>query len=130
MSVKSSLKPYHVSTNQSLGADFSTTPTNILNMDSVGYEIDVSSASSLNGVFSVQVSLSYDRDSLGNVLNAGSWTTIEDANGNPIQATVTANGTVVFDLNQLSAPWVRVLYTRTGGTGTANVYVSAKRLGG
>ncbi len=131
MSAKRSLPAYPLLTAQALGASFNSPPTKILYIDNVGYEIDVSSASSLNGVFTIQVSASYDEDDQGNVIKAGIWTTVQYPNTDTnVSATVTSNGSVYFDLNQLSAPWARLVWTSSDGTGTANVFVCGKTMGG
>lgn len=68
------------------------------------------------GTFAVQVSL----DQIN-------WATIPASafNGTyPVPGTTTSPG--YLDLNQLSASYIRVVYTRTSGTGTLNVLMAAK----
>lgn len=130
MSAKRQLSPEVLFPATSLAVSFNSKPQQIEYLDNVGIEIDVTAASGLSGVFAVQVSASYAQDDLGNVLNAGLWTTVMQPGGAPVAATVTATGTVYFDLNQLSAPWVRIAYTQSSGSGTANALVTAKTVGG
>jgi hypothetical protein len=126
MSSKRQLSPTPIFTAHSLASSFNSLPQQIQYTDNVGLEVDVTAASALNGVFAVQVSASYAQDAEGNVINAGTWTTVTTSAGSPIQATVTSTGSVYFDLNQLSAPWVRLAYTASAGTGTANGIATAK----
>lgn len=109
---------------QSLAASFNSSPTNIEFLDNVGYQLNVTTANAV-GTFSFQVSLDYNQDSQGNVQNAGNWVDL------PLSTTPTlasADVTVMFDGNQIQAPWIRVAYTRTSGTGTVTGYVSGKMI--
>ena len=80
------------------------------------------------GDFQVQVSVDYNQDGQGNVLNAGNWTPLY-FNAPSFSGTniATSLGSPIFvDINQISAPWLRVIYTPTSGDGTANVWISGK----
>lgn len=75
------------------------------------------------GTFNIQGSADYFQDQEGNIVNAGNWvnlvfTTPPVAAGGP--------GTVLLDMNQLSFPWVRVMYVPTSGTGSLNAFISTK----
>lgn len=73
------------------------------------------------GVIAIQVSADYARDFMGNVTNSGNWATVASAS--------TSGGSpIYFDLNQLAAPYIRVVYTKTSGSGTLNCILSAKML--
>lgn len=75
------------------------------------------------GAFSIQVSVDYKEDAEKNIIVAGTWSTLTLSNA------ITASGSgdnAYIDLNQLSAPYYRIVYTRTSGTGTLNAYVSSK----
>lgn len=68
------------------------------------------------GAFAVQVSM-----------DQSNWATIPSSafNGTyPVPGTTTSPG--YLDLNQLSAPYIRVVYTRTSGSGTLNILMDAK----
>lgn len=77
------------------------------------------------GVLQVQVSADYAQDFLGNVTNAGHWIDLI-----PASETIAAGAPddVYFDLTELSAPWIRLIYTRTSGVGTLNAYITGKML--
>lgn len=128
MSAKRQLSPHPLIAAQSLAASFNSPAQQIEYTDNIGIEVDVTGASGLSGTFTIQVSASYSQDAFGNVLNAGTWIALMNPSGTPVQATVVGNGSVYFDLNQLSAPWVRVAYTASAGTGTATILTTAKGL--
>ncbi len=50
----------------------------------------------------------------------------------PIALTPTApagsSGGTLVDLNQLSFPWIKLVYTKTSGTGTLNAWIGGKQL--
>lgn len=71
------------------------------------------------GTLAVQGSVNYAQNAQGTVTNTGNWITFTTS-------AVAAAGDVLFDLNQLSFPWIRVIYTRSSGTGTLDGYISAK----
>jgi hypothetical protein len=128
MSAKKQLSPHILVSAASLAASFNSPAQQIQYTDNIGIEVDVTGASGLSGIFAVQVSASFSQDDFGNILNAGTWITLMDPSGTPIEATVVGNGAVYFDLNQLSAPWVRISYIATTGTGTATILTTAKGL--
>lgn len=77
------------------------------------------------GTFSVQVSEDYQQNDSGGVVLAGDWITLSLEN--PISANGSADSAYI-DINQLAAPWLRVVYTATSGSGSLNGYLSAKGL--
>ena len=58
-----------------------------------------------------------------NVINAGNWVTISG-----MTAAVTTAETIIFDCNQLAPMSIRLLYTKTSGTGAIDIYVSGKQV--
>lgn len=103
----------------SMATSITSLPTAIQFLDNVYYQI-IWSGTSPVGVMEVQVSNSYDER-----LGTGSWDTVVL----PVSPSVAANtGSISIDLNQLGAPWVRILYTRTSGVGTMSAYISAKEV--
>jgi len=104
-----------------MGASITSAVTSIQNVDNVGVQLDFTGAPV--GTFAIQVSADYAQDQNGNVLDAGHWIAL------PVSAAAAgAANDIYFDLNQLSAPWIRVVYTRTSGTGVLNVSVTAKEI--
>lgn len=127
MAGKNTLKVYPdpAIAGQSMAASFNGTPTNIEYFDNIGIQLKWTGANPI-GAINVQVSLDFDP----RFPSAATWTYIESTPGVPIViAPGGAPGTGYFDLNQLSAPWVRVTYTTAGGSsGSLTSKVSAKGL--
>jgi hypothetical protein len=122
MATKDSLKVFQIVTAGNMATTLTSTVTNINKLDNIGIQCNYSTAGAPVGVFSVQVSADYQQDYNGNVTNAGQWTTLTSANASGGEPTY-------FDMNQLSAPWIRLLYTPTSGSGSLNAYITAKQLG-
>lgn len=102
---------------------YTSTPVNILNLDNIGLQVNI--ASTPSGSLQVQVSIDYQQTAEGAVINAGNWINVVGA------STVITSGSpneVYFDMNQLSAPWVRLQYTNSSGSGTLNAFASGKGL--
>lgn len=116
------LPKYQVVTNGDMSASITSSPTNARYLDNVTYQADFTG--SPVGVFTVQVSGDYAQDMEGNVTNAGSWVDY------PLTSTLStgAGSPAYADLNQLGSFWVRLVYTRTSGTGTLQAYVSGKKI--
>lgn len=71
------------------------------------------------GVFDIQVSLDYNP----NTHVAGTWTSLTLSNSIAPAGSASSG---YIDLNQLSAPYFRIVYTRTSGAGSLNAWVTAK----
>lgn len=99
-------------------ATLTSSITNIQYLDNVG--IQANFTGSPVGTLSVQVSIDHAQDEWGNVTTAGNWS--------QVTSSAVTSSPVVFDLNQLSAPWIRVVYTKVSGTGTLNVFITGKML--
>lgn len=92
-------------------------------MDNIGIQANLTGGGSMSGTFSVQVSADHAQDTEGNETVAGNWITV-------VTASVTSGAPLLtyFDLNQLSAPWVRLIYTHSSGAGTVNAFITGKML--
>lgn len=99
-----------------------STVSNILNLDNIGFEATWSGSTPI-GVISIEVSIDYAQDSFGNVTNSGTWTALSFT---PTPAVSGNTGSLYIDMNQLSAPWLRAKYTKTSGTGTIQGYICGK----
>lgn len=123
MSRKNVLLPHEIiPAGTSAATDVTSDVTNIQYLDNIGLQVDLASAD-LVGTLKVEVSANYQRDAQGNVLNAGTWITQTSqaiAAGQP--------ASTYFDLNQLSAPWVRLVWDRDSGTGTIAAVITGKML--
>lgn len=109
-------------------ATVTSTVSNIQFMDNIGIQVNILSGSP-TGTFDVQISADHKEINQGGVPVVsvpGNWVSI----GSAYQATITAGSpsNVYFDLNQLSAPYVRLLWTKTSGTGTFESYIVGKMI--
>ena len=94
--------------------------TNIQGLKLVGIQLDFTG--SPVGTFAIQVSADYAQDTEGNVTNAGNWAPITF---NPTP-TASAGSPIYLDIQNISAPWIRTVYTKVSGTGTLNVFITGK----
>ncbi len=132
---KNVLAPYQSLTAGDMSGDLVSAVTNIQFLDNVGVQIDITAGSPV-GTFAVEVSADYaqDTNSPPNVTNAGSWTAIPvtywDGSSFVTSPSVPTSVSypIYLDLNQLSAPWLRVTYDASSDVGVANVYVTAKQV--
>jgi hypothetical protein len=105
-------------------ATVTSTITSIEFLDNIGIQVNILTGTA-SGSFDVQISGDH-REVNGNVTVAGNWISL----GSSYTATVTSGSpaNIYFDLNQLSAPYVRLLYTKSSGTGTFDAFVVGKMI--
>jgi len=99
---------------KSMGATFQTASTNILHMDRVGYQISFTTSDAI-GTFSVEVS---NDDTV--------WVALT------LSAAVTAASSdddAFIDV-ETAAKFVRLVYTRSSGTGTLQAHITGKSISG
>lgn len=119
---------YPVATAQSMASSFNTPATVITYLDNISYQINITTNNSV-GTFAVQASDDYDLYPGGAVRVAGNWINLNLAGGTPFAAA--ANDNIMIDLNQLPFKAIRIAYTSgTPGTGTCDIILVAKQLGG
>lgn len=104
-------------------SSLTSTVTNIQYMDNIC--ISLVWTGSPTGTFAVQGSLDHQQDALGNIITAGNWIALGLS---PNPAATGSAGSTLIDLNQLSFPYIRVVYTKTSGTGTLNAKIGGKML--
>jgi len=94
-------------------------------LDNIGIQVNIT-AGTPSGAFDVQVSADHTEDNLGNVTNAGNWISL----GSTYTSTITSGSpsNVYFDLYGLSSLFIRLLYTKSSGTGTFNAYLVGKSI--
>lgn len=90
--------------------------TNIFNKDNVG--IQLIWTGTIAGTFAVQVSADYDPH-----FGTGTWTAITLS---PALAAVGSAGDAYADITQISAPYIRVVFTYTSGAGNLTGWITAK----
>jgi len=108
----------------SMAASITGTPVNINFMDNVGIQLAWSGSNPI-GSITFQVSLDYDPNN-----SVGTWTTVQLTPGNNL--TISPAGTAdnaYVDLNQLSATYIRVIYTTAPtSSGALTAKIAAKML--
>ncbi len=113
--------PVKIVTAGDMSSDITSAVVETKLQDNMG--IQLSWVGTPTGVFDVQVSLDHMQDTQGNVTQAGHWVSLI------LSATIAAAGAAddaYIDLNELAAPYVRVVYTATSGPGTLTAYVTGK----
>lgn len=81
------------------------------------------------GTFAVQCSGDYLPGTGGTVIRTGNWVTLPVKSSTGTSPTAAGNADVHFiNINNSPAPFLRVVYTATSGTGTLDIWVSAKGL--
>lgn len=110
---KNVLLPYTALNGVDMASSHTSAAINIQYLDNVGIEL-VWSGASPTGTIAIQVSL-----------DNTTYITIPSVSVSPGGSA----GNAYIDLNQLSAAWVRIAYTTTGGSvGTLTATVGAKML--
>lgn len=104
-----------------MGASIIGPVTSVQFLDNIGFQFNFTGTPV--GTFDVQVSADHSQDLEGNVTVAGNWTSIPFSTQ---PAAAGAGATIYIDINQISAPYMRAIYTRTSGTGTLNAFITAK----
>lgn len=96
--------------------------TNIQGLDNIGIQVNLLTGTP-TGTFDVQISGDHAEVN-GVVTNAGNWVSL----GTDYTVAITSGDptNVYFDLNQLSSPFIRLLYTKSGGTGTFDAWIVGK----
>lgn len=127
MSRKLALPPLHQIVAQSMGASITGTPIIIQYEDSVAVQLNFTG--SPVGTFQVQGSLDYvppQTNYTDQPTATGNWVNLTLS---PVPTAAGAPDNILIDLFALSFPFIRIVYTRTSGTGTLDAYVSCKALG-
>lgn len=122
---KNVLAPHLLVSAVSMAADITSDPVNIQFTDNVSIQCNITTSDAIGPIY-IQGSLDYSPGTPGYpVANSGNWSSITL---DPQPAAASANDVILYDLNQLSFPWIRVFFDRTSGTGTMSVYVSCKEV--
>lgn len=114
---KNFLAPYHAITAGDMSGNITQlTPTNIQFMDNVAIQLNFTGTPT--GSFSIQGSLDYNP-----VTGAGNWVALTLT---PSPGASGAAASILIDMNQLSFPWIRVVYTASSGSGILDAWISGK----
>lgn len=115
------LQPFHFITAQSMTTSSTSVAVEIQEQDNIGIQLNWTGTP--NGAFTFQVSADHLQDAQGNIQVAGNWITLTL---NPTINAVGAADSAYIDFNQLSARYIRVVYTASSSTGTLDGYVTGK----
>lgn len=113
----------------SMATSITSAPTIVRGVSQISYQVVWSAGSTPIGAISLQGSNDYSIDAMGNVKNAGTWTTLTfNYNGTPVSSVpVTGNsGSGMIDIGSTGMYAMRIVYTRTSGSGTLAVTLNAK----
>ncbi len=128
---KNNLRQFQTVRNGDMSAPITTPVTCIQWLDNIGLQFNWTGAPV--GSFAIQVSSDYVQDPEGRVTNPGSWIpltltylTAPDVFTSAQSIPTTVGSPIYVDLNQLSAPWIRAVYTPVSGSGTLNAFATAK----
>ncbi len=116
------LRPLTLLSAVSMSTDITSVAVEIKNQDNIGVQLNWTTADAI-GAFSIQISSDHVQDLEGNIQTPGNWISL------PLSPGISSAGnsdTAYVDLNQMSAQYMRVLYTRTSGSGTVTAIVVAK----
>ena len=109
--LKPVILPFKLVDGEDLTSSFESEPLDIQYMDNIGVQINWDSSDGY-GTFNIEVSL--DKE----IWNALPLSSFIQVNLSP--------GTAYVDLNQLSAVYLRVAYSRQSGSGFVDVWTTAK----
>lgn len=115
---KKVLKSTKVINAGSMASSLTSGVTPIEFLDNIGIQLNFTGTPT--GAFDVQISMDYDpQTGSGNFISL-TFSTAPVAAGSANQ--------IYIDLNQMSAPWLRIVYARTSGTGTLDAFVNGKEI--
>jgi hypothetical protein len=115
------LPAVHVITSGDMSTNITSQVLEIKNQDNIGIQLHWTG--SPVGTFDVQISSNHLVDIFGSVQVVGNWVSL------PLNPAITATGSAddaYIDLNQMSAQYIKVVYTASSGTGTLDAYIVAK----
>lgn len=122
MSSRNNYPPYPVIDKGDMSTSLVSKVTIIQPMSLASYSFSWTGTSPL-GVVAVQVSNDYSQNIDGSVRNPGTWNTLPLSAATPISGN---SDTGFIDIDAQGGHALRVIYTRTSGTGILEVTVSAK----
>lgn len=118
------LRSFQNITDGDMSGDITSAVTHIGHLTNIGLQLIWSGT--VAGSLIVQVSLDYAQDTQGNVTNTGTWSDVLLSSDQSTALTVSNSGDAYIDLSNLAAPWIRVFYDSTSGSGALQGYISGK----
>lgn len=128
MSTRTGLRPQLVINSQSMAANITSDVTVLQSLTSCSYEVSWTGTSPI-GTLALQVSNTYSLTPAGTALNAGTWTSVPlDLGGSEVSSIpITGNADNGFiDVTVQAGYAVRLVYTRTSGTGVLLATINGK----
>jgi hypothetical protein len=129
LSTRPQIKPFQVVVNGDMSANITSTPTIISNLSRLSYGISWSGTSPV-GTLSVQASNDYALNPDGRTAaNAGTWNTLTFMSGGSAVQSIAVSGNTgngFIDIGPCGAYALRLVYTKTSGTGTLQATVVGK----
>lgn len=122
MSSRPIFTPHSVITNGDMSGNITSQVTIIQNLSMLSYDISWTGTAPV-GVMSVQISNTYSQNADGSVRNPGNWTTLVLSSPTPVSG---SPGNGFIDIDAIAAYAMRLVYTRTSGTGTMNAIINGK----
>lgn len=120
-------------TNASLAASVTGEASDISNTDNISVQIIVGAGAT--GTFAVQFANPVDNTVVGTGANwyrqpaSTDWVTVIPYDGAAVAISLAVSGSaanLLLNYSNIAHSFMRVIYTRTSGTGTANVWVNGK----
>lgn len=129
MSSRPIISPYQVITNGNMASATVTSTVSIIqNISMPSYAVTWTGSTPI-GTLKVQASNDYSQNVDGSVRNAGTWNDLPlYLSGTTVSSIpITGNSDFGFiDIDCLGAFAIRLLYTKTSGTGTFQAYINGK----
>ena len=120
---------FNSTTGQSMAGNLTSLITVIQKLSQISYGVSWSGSSPV-GTIQVLVSNDYATNGQGTVSNAGTWIPLyyNQGTGTPVvSSAITGNtGTLWIDIPQTGAFAIKLVYTKTSGTGTLSSTICAK----
>lgn len=107
---KLSLPPFHSIASGDMSGNLTSKVSDISNADNVAIQLIFTGTPT--GTFAVQGSL-----------DKNTWTALSLS---PTPGATGVAGNILLDLNQLSFPYIRVVYTASSGAGSLDMWISGK----
>lgn len=120
---KNTLVKFQNVTNGDMSGNITSAVTNIQFLDNIGIQLNFTGTPT--GTFAIQVSADHVQDSQGAVSVPGNWIALTLS---PSPAATGSANQIYIDLNQLSAPYVQVVYTPASSTGVLNSFIVGKEV--
>lgn len=128
MSTRTNLRPQPIIVNGDMSADITSDPVVMQSLSGMGFHVTWSGSTPI-GTLAVQISNDYSIGPTGDVLNAGTWVTIELSVGGNVVTSIPITGNTgkgFIDVEKTMAYAIRLFYDNTSGTGTLNAVANGK----